>query len=67
MQPLCGAIPKSWTLPNMRESNMFANWVRLDRRRHLPNIIWAVVAYDLWRNHRETRKLRKPEVVIGGF
>ena len=34
---------------------------------HLPSILWAVIAYDLWRNHRETRKLRKPEVVIGGF
>jgi hypothetical protein len=34
---------------------------------HLPSILWATFAYDLWRNHREARKDRKPELVIGGF
>ncbi len=34
---------------------------------HLPSILWAVFAYDCWRNYREARKLRKPEFVIGGF
>jgi hypothetical protein len=31
---------------------------------HLPSIIWALFAYDLWRSHRETRK---NQVLIGGF
>ena len=30
---------------------------------HLPSVIWAAVAYDLWRNHRETRKLQQPPKV----
>lgn len=31
---------------------------------HLPSIVWALFAYDLWRNHREGRK---HQFVIGGF
>jgi hypothetical protein len=31
---------------------------------HLPSILWALFVYDLWRNHRESRKR---QFVIGGF
>lgn len=31
---------------------------------HLPSIIWAVFAYDLWRSYREARK---NQILIGGF
>jgi hypothetical protein len=31
---------------------------------HVPSLIWALFAYDLWRAHREARKR---QFVIGGF